>query len=467
MRKHFYGSVLFLCILALCISGCGGSGGSAADPMGTATVQFIDESGKILVPEEGQGFIWFQISPGQSRQLIVKVTNNRSDGSTVPVVNEYVTFTLLTPANGGKVTTVKERTDSSGRAVGMYTAGNNFMMDEVRATTKAGASAQITIYKEGYMVGSVVALSANPTDVLPGGYSTITATVTNQGNPVKGENVTFSLTTNYGASLSEQKATTDSNGHAITTYRAGNNNNDDVVRATLSNGASSEVIITKKMTGAGENLVLSANPIPPLSPGEYSVITATVSSFNDEDQQYYPVSGVTVTFYMSTANGTLSRAQTNTNDNGEATTIYHAGNNLNEDIVEAITDNGGYDQLIITKTGQLTGYTATMTANPSTFTGDAAVIGPAPWTCNSILTVKVVDNNSTAVQGMRVRFSQSIGTTTPTNTLTGIDGEATVNFTGSLGLGTHIVSAYVDLDDNGVQDETDPTAEALITVEQK
>ena len=102
MRKHFYGSVLFLCILALCISGCGGSGGSAADPMGTATVQFIDESGKILVPEEGQGFIWFQISPGQSRQLIVKVTNNRSDGSTVPVVNEYVTFTLLTPANGGK-----------------------------------------------------------------------------------------------------------------------------------------------------------------------------------------------------------------------------------------------------------------------------------------------------------------------------------------------------------------------------
>ena len=42
MRKYFHGSVLFLCILALCISGCGG--GSAADPMGTGTVTLTADS---------------------------------------------------------------------------------------------------------------------------------------------------------------------------------------------------------------------------------------------------------------------------------------------------------------------------------------------------------------------------------------------------------------------------------------
>ena len=50
MRKYSRLSWLLLCVLMLCISGCGGSGGSAADPMGTATVQFIDETGAVLYP---------------------------------------------------------------------------------------------------------------------------------------------------------------------------------------------------------------------------------------------------------------------------------------------------------------------------------------------------------------------------------------------------------------------------------
>lgn len=462
MRKHFYGSVLFLCILALCVSGCGGSGGSAADPMGTATVQFIDETGAVLYPEEGGGLFGFLINPGESRQLIVKVTNARSDGSTAPVVHEKVTFTLLTPQYGGRVTMVKEYTDSSGRAVGMYTAGNNFEMDNVRATTDAGASAECTVYKTGGLVGAVVALSANPSEVEPLGFSTITATVTSSGNPVKGQQVTFALTTSNGASLSETSGTTDASGQTTTTYQAGNNNSQDVVKATLSNGATGQVIITKSGVAPSQSITLSSSVGLPIAPGASSTMTATV-----KDSSGNLVSGETVRFYLSTSNGTINQTEVTTDGNGQASVLYTAGNSLNSDVLWASTSGGASTSLVITKTGQLSGYTATMTANPSTFTGDPAVIGPPPWTCNSILTVKVVDNNDTAAQGMRVRFSQSIGTTTPTNTLTGIDGEATVNFTGSLGLGTHIVSAYVDLDDDGVQDETDPTAETLITVEEE
>ena len=466
MRKYFHGSVLCLCILALCVSGCGGSGGSAADPMGTATVQFIDEAGKVLFPEEGGGLFAFVIMPGESRQLIVKVTNARSDGSVVPVVNEYVSFTLLTPENGGSVRMVKERTDSSGRAIAMYTAGNNFQFDEVRATTEAGASAQLTIMKTGSIIGAVVALSATPTIVAPLGFSTITATVTDSGNPVKGQQVTFALTTNNGASLSETSVTTDANGKATTTYQAGNNNSQDVVKATLSNGATGQVIITKSGVAPSQSITLSSSVGLPIAPGANSTMTATV-----KDSSGNLVSGETVRFYLSTSNGTINQSEVTTDGNGQASVLYTAGNSLNSDVLWASTSGGASTSLIITKTGQLSGYTATMTANPSTFTGDPAVIGAQPWTCNSILTVKVVDNNGTAVQGMRVIFVQVSGTsswtTTPTDTLTGIDGEATANFAGRLYVGTHIVSAYVDLNGNNSQDDTDPTAEALITVEQE
>ncbi len=125
MRKVFRWSGLFLSILALCI-GISGCSGSEADPMGTATVQFIDEAGKVLYPEKGGGLFAFVIMPGETRQLIVWVTQARDGGKTiVPVFNEKVTFTLLTPGNGGSITMVKDRTDSNGRAVAIYTAGNN------------------------------------------------------------------------------------------------------------------------------------------------------------------------------------------------------------------------------------------------------------------------------------------------------------------------------------------------------
>jgi hypothetical protein len=73
MRKYFHGSALFLCILTLCVCGCGG-GGSAADPMGTGTVQFIDEKGAVLFPEEAGSPMVFTVLPGETRELIVWVT---------------------------------------------------------------------------------------------------------------------------------------------------------------------------------------------------------------------------------------------------------------------------------------------------------------------------------------------------------------------------------------------------------
>ncbi|MBA4423549.1 MAG: hypothetical protein C0390_10725 [Syntrophus sp. (in: bacteria)] len=332
MRKYFHGSVLFLCILALCVSGCGG--GSAADPMGTATVQFIDETGKVLFPEEGGGLFAFSIMPGESRQLIVWVTNARDGGKTiVPVINEKVTFTLLTPGNGGSVTMVKDRTDANGRAVGLYTAGNNFQFDEVRATTEAGAAAQLTIIKVGAIAGARIAsmaTSPTPPTVTANQTVVITATVNvndvTGGHPVQGEPVTFTLPTNgsgacfinaVNACVVSVIASSDASGNAVAVYRAGGGSPNvdvyDTVRATLANGSTSSVVITR--SAVMYSLTVTADPTTLNVGGGSSAIKANVVNLNATGTNK-GVSGVTVTF--TNAGGALSATSATTDGNGNA-----------------------------------------------------------------------------------------------------------------------------------------------------
>lgn len=368
MRRYFHGSVLFLCILALCVSGCGGGGGSAADPMGTATVQFIDEDGAVLVPQEGGGLFGFLIDPGESRQLIVKVTNARSDGSIVPVVHEKVTFTLLTPNNGGRVTMVKEYTDSSGRAVGMYTAGNNFEIDSVRATTDAGASAECSVYKTGGLVGSQIASlttdgTPNATDgsysVSDGQTRIVTAKVTDGlGNPKQDVAVTFTLATNdsNGCFIDSSRACvpsvvaySDISGTVQATYHAGSQwstvEHYDTVRATLSNG-STRSIVFRRSAETGLSISVSADPSS-VTAGNVSIITATVTGDNN--------SGVSVSFSLTNNNSgaTLSASSAVTDGSGKASITYTAGStNPTIDASDTVTASIGSvsGSVVITRT---------------------------------------------------------------------------------------------------------------------
>lgn len=257
MRKNFYLSGLFLCILALCVCGCGDS---AADPMGTATVQFINENGDILVPQTPGAPLYLSILPGGSIHLIVMVTNARDGGATtVPVPHERVTFSLLTPGNGGSLTP-EDRTDGNGRAVAFYTAGNNFEVDKVRVTTDAGATAQVTILKGGDVVSPRIAtLLPASGEVAAGQPFVITAHVTDaNSNPMLGETVTFTLPVNAsgasfinpaGVSVPSISVPTDPEGNAVATYMAGSNDPlvavYDTVRAALANSSSNVVVIKR------------------------------------------------------------------------------------------------------------------------------------------------------------------------------------------------------------------------------
>jgi len=427
MRRYFHGSVLFLCILALCVSGCGGSGGSAADPMGTATVQFIDESGTVLIPTTTGGPFAFTVYPGESRQLIVKVTNARVDNTgkttTVPVVNEYVSFTLLMPANGGSIRMVKERTDSSGRAIAMYTAGNNYAMDEVRATTEAGASAQLTILKTGGLVGKqITSLTPSSLSVPDGATSVITALVTDgNGNPVMGETVMFSFTVNasgaYFVTASQTNvgtfsATTDASGRVQAVYLAGSNSPTltlyDTVRAALSNGSTQSVMITRTAATAPGALSITVKADPTsVSVGNVSIVTATVTGKDN--------AGVIVYFSLTNNNSgaSLSASSAVTDGSGNASITYTAGsNNPDNNVQDTVTASVGNISsiVIITRSGGggggNTGSEVDLSATPTEVSGGEMsqitatvtnLAGSGPLRENVTLTIPVNNSGGTFI----------------------------------------------------------------------
>ncbi len=466
MRRYFHGSALFLCILALCVSGCGGSGGSAADPMGTATVQFIDEAGKVLVPREGGGLFTFVIMPGESRQLIVWVTNARvdKDGKTtiVPVVNEYVSFTLLTPANGGSIRMVKERTDSSGRAIAMYTAGNNYAMDEVRATTEAGASAQLTILKTGGLIAKQIAsLTPSSLSVPDGATSVITALVTDgNGNPVMGETVLFSFTVNvsgaYFVTASQTNvgtfsATTNASGRAEAVYLAGGNSPTltlyDTVRAALSNGSTQSVMITRSpgTVPSGAVLALSADPSA-VNGGQTTNITArvtggTLSGANETVTLTIPVN-ISGGSFINAAGASVNTLTITTGGGGTATAVYRTGTNNSGTAVEdtiqgVVASSSAIGSVRVTRNAGVAGYIVTVTADPST-----VVVGSI-----SRVTANVKDNTGKVTIGAAVTFTLTgAGGIAPAAATTSGAGDAETNYTAAGAVGSSsVVTATVTI----------------------
>ena len=406
MRKYFHGSVLFLCILALCISGCGG--GSAADPMGTGTVTLTADSTTV--------------EPGGSCTLTATVTNIRATGTSVPVVGETVSFAVLTD-NGGTISFANDKTGAGGVARATYTAGNNLIPDTVRVITSVGATATVTINKTGTPRGKVVALTASPDPssaaVNPGDLILITATVTDGGYAVQNERVTFSLTTSIGSSLSFQSGTTNALGAVTTMYTAGTGSDQDVITATLANGATSQMIIT--VEEATESITLSSSVTLPIAPGANSTMTATVTDSNGDK-----VIGVTVYFYLSTSNGTINQSQVTTDGSGQASVLYTAGNSLNSDVLWASTAGGASTSLIITKEGGAVGsYTVTVTAAPTTLATD---------TSPSIVTATVTDNQGKVVSDVTVNFTVSgsapLGTLSVASGVTDASGNVVTTFTG-------------------------------------
>jgi len=272
-----------------------------------------------------------EVQPGGSCTLTATVTNQTGAGDTVPVIGERVSFALLT-ANGGTLAAASDRTGSGGVATAIYTAGNNMASDTVRVTTDVGATASITITKTGGIVGArISSLAASSTTVAADQTTVVTATVTDgNSNPMQGETVTFTLPVNEsgarfvsasGAGVSSIPVTTDAAGNAVAVYFAGSDDPltavYDTVRATLANGSSNSVVITRSAgtAPATYSIAVTALPTALAAKTSNSVVTATVTATGTG-----MVSGKTVTFTV--VRGSLSVSSATTDGSGNARTTF-------------------------------------------------------------------------------------------------------------------------------------------------
>jgi hypothetical protein len=316
----------------------------------------------------------------------------------------------------------------------LYTAGNNFAIDSVRATTSNGAIATLTINKTGGIIGArISSLTASSTSVADGETSIITATVTDgNANPMMGEPVTFTIPTNdsnacfinaANACVPSVIVSTDGSGRAMAVYHGGSRSPNvdvyDTVRATLANGSTNFVVITRSST-TPLGLTVTAAPAT-LNAGQVSIITAKLTGANN--------SGVAVSFTLPVNNSgaTLSASTAITDGAGNAVVIYSAGaNNPTQTVSDSVRASAGAmtGAVAITRTGSGTppSNSITITANPATVAAGQV----------SIITANVKSGAAAAV-GVAVTFTVPINnsgaTLSAATAITDGAGNAVVTYT--------------------------------------
>ncbi len=356
---------------------------------------------------------------------IITATLLNSQGT--PVQGMTVTFTELIDNSGATLQTLNSgRTDASGKAIAVYTAGagsTGSVQDTIQARvndgtySSTGAVIITRIQAAPTATGINMVMNATPTSLKAGQSSVITATVTDaEGKPVVGRTVTFTGIINQSGMTLATLSTTDASGKAVAVYTAGNTSPNidvqDTVQASVTSGSYTTygaVIITRTGTTAttviqGYNLSLEAS-ITSLAAGGHSVLTATV-----EDGEGNPRSGLSVTFAIPTNNSgaTLSVATATTDAAGRAVVYYTAGNTSPtsnvQDAVSASVSSGGYnstDAVVITRTAAgavHTGLVITVTPTPVSLAAGAL----------SAVIAQVDDANGDAVAGETVTFALEV-----------------------------------------------------------
>ncbi|MEI7671793.1 MAG: hypothetical protein WCK00_06740, partial [Deltaproteobacteria bacterium] len=295
-------SLLVAAVIAVGIGGCGG-GGTSGDPLGTDSITFADTSGSGAVSLNGT--------------LTLKATVKNAAGAAV--LGREVSFGFVSNASGATLASSSVSTNGSGEATIRYTAGATASIDVVRASISNGAYMDVNItVGGGTATGTdyISSLSASLPTLSQGLMTIITAKVSS--TKVSNQTITFTIPVNNsgasfidnsGASVSTITIPMQLSGGTVTTdisttYKAGSlvsgTQVEDIVRATLGNGSTSSIIITRTAaTATGTDYISSLNAsLPTLSQGLMTIITAKVSSTK--------VSNQTITFTIPVNNSGAS-----------------------------------------------------------------------------------------------------------------------------------------------------------------
>ncbi|TXH03800.1 MAG: hypothetical protein E6R07_10335 [Nevskiaceae bacterium] len=392
-----------------------------------------------------------------SRQTIGKVqltlgsTTAVADGATATAVSAKVTDSAgnLVPAN----TTVNFTTTSGAFAGGGTsatgsTSGNTGIATvQLISPTQVGV-ATVTASSGGFSgtgqlsfvagAPNLVTLSINPTTVVAGGATQLTATVVDSnGNAVPNVTVKFAVapgtnaSPNSGPAVTSFTAVTDANGTAAVTYRAGTSGGTDNLSASVAG-------VSTANQGSGTLTVTSS----------VSAMTLFTSAPQLLSSASSPAQGVTVTALLRDANNNVVSGQ-QVQFSAVRNVASSCGNGGVLQIVNGTTDSSGTAKAILftggDTTNQLIDVKATAAgkqAGPVTIseTGTKLFItGPSAVGLggNASYTISLVDagNNPISNQGLTISSASNNPFTFVSGSQTSANGQVAIQYTGANGGG--------------------------------
>ena len=422
--------LLVLAIVAAAVGTAAASGASFVSESSTSVLASTSQIGADTMTIGDPG------SDGQTAVAGTVVDTPPSvficDGSDNPVSGLAVTFTVT--SGGGTITGATAVTGDDGIATaGSWTLGSAAGANTVKASCAGITGSPVTFTATGVAgPASKIVANAGNGQTATAGATVATAPsvlVTDANdNRVGGVAVTFAVASG-GGSITGASTTTNPSGIAqVGSWKLGSTAGANTLTVTSAGLTGSPVIFTATgVAGAASRIVMNAGNGQTVHVGTSVTIPPSVLV---TDLNNNAVSGVAVTFAMTSGGGSITGASTTTNSSGIATVGSWT-----------LGTTAGANTLTATSTG-LTGSPVTFTAtglvgSPTTIVlsagnGQSATAGTAVATAPS---ARVTDAFNNPVAGVAVTFAVASGggsVTTP-SALTSASGIATA---GSWTLGT-------------------------------
>lgn len=347
-------------------AGCGGDGGGGG---GGGNPMTPDPFSLSLAADPG--------AIGLFGAAELSIQARRTAGGAVDAGTEIVLTTSL-----GRLDSERLFTDEDGRAStflrGTGAAGSANVTARL-ATTSVTATAQV-----GIGVGLVLEVRADPEVITGGDVARITASLTDDGNPVTGTQI--NLTTTRGR-LETPSPRTDSLGNAVSRLLPEGDVGTAVITASTQGvpQATAEVQI-----GNALMVSLTASPAGIPATGS-SFITATVERFDGSP------AGARIPVRLSTSLGRLDDTDPRTNGSGIATTNLRGDGRSGMAVITARVDGAPVPATVEVNLGGSA--ILTLRANPTTIPANGA----------SVLSAVLTDVGGAPIGGEPVTFTTTLG----------------------------------------------------------
>ena len=434
----------------------------------------------VVISSPGSG------DPGDALTFVVEVQEDgtATEGQTVTfsVSPNDATVSLsptsaTTGSDGRAQTTLTLGSDASGS----YTVSASISGESVSGTATVGTSPPS---------GFVLVMTTSPWPGQPGGSFPFTLRVTDDGSPVEGQTVTFSVSPDDGTvSFSVTTATTDSDGRVSTSLRLGSDATGSyTVTASVGTSSISTTVTVDSSSddGPDDGQGTRGTSQQPKSDGSSGngnstavrqAISQTLTKVSGDeqrgpagtalaapfvvsvlDQNRSAFAGAVVTFSVTAGGGTLSSTTATTDANGRARSTLTLGSQPGLNTVTATV--AGLEPVTFTASGYATPHSLTKVS------GDGQE-GPASTQLAAPFVVSVLDQDGAAIAGAVVTFSVTAGggtlssttdansctiasSTSSTTATTDANGRAATRLTLGSELGTNSVEATVE----GLEAET-------------